>query len=51
MEIVDPAIDFQALSASMGVPAARADDRAAVAAAVAKALERDGPSLIEIAIQ
>jgi len=51
MEIVDPAVDFQALSASMGVPAARADDRAAVAAAVAKALERDGPSLIEIAIQ
>ena len=48
MEIAGPAIDFQALSASMGV---RADDREAIAAAVAKALERDGPSLIEIAIQ
>ena len=51
MKIVDPAINFQALSASMGVPAVRADDREAIAAAVAKALERDGPSLIEIAIQ
>ena len=27
MEVADPAIDFQALAASMGVPAARADDR------------------------
>jgi benzoylformate decarboxylase len=51
MEVSDPAIDFQALSRSMGVPAARADDRAAIGAAVAKGLERDGPSLIEIAIR
>ena len=51
MEIVGPAIDFQALASSMGVPAERADDRAAIGAAVAKALERDGPSLIEIAIR
>ena len=35
----------------MGVPAERADDRAAIGAAVAKGLERDGPSLIEIAIR
>ena len=51
MEVVDPVIDFQALSVSMGVPAERADDRAAIGAAVAKGLERDGPSLIEIAIR
>ena len=51
MEIVGPAIDFQALSASMGVPAARADDREAIGAAVAAALAREGPSLIEIAIR
>ncbi len=51
MEIVGPAIDFQALSASMGVPAARADDREAIGAAVAAALARNGPSLIEIAIK
>jgi benzoylformate decarboxylase len=51
MEIVDPAIDFSALAASMGVRAERADDRDAIGAAVAKALERDGPSLIEIRIR
>ena len=51
MEIVGPAIDFQALSASMGVPAARADDREAIGVAVAAALARNGPSLIEIAIK
>jgi benzoylformate decarboxylase len=50
MAIAEPAIDFQALSASMGVPAVRADDRTAIGAAVAKGLERDGPSLIEIGI-
>ena len=51
MEVVDPAIDFQALAASMGVPAERADDREAIGAAVARALRRDGPSLIEIRIR
>ena len=51
MEIVGPAIDFQALAASMGVPAVRADDRAAIGAAVEGALTRGGPSLIEIAIR
>ena len=51
MEINGPAIDFQALAASMGVPSARADDRDAITAAVAAALRRDGPSLIEIAIR
>ncbi len=51
MEIAGPAIDFQALAASMGVPSARADDRETIAAAVADALRREGPSLIEIAIR
>jgi benzoylformate decarboxylase len=51
MEVADPAIDFQALAASMGVPATRADDRHAINAAVHKALGRNGPSLIEIPIR
>ncbi|HZZ60678.1 MAG TPA: thiamine pyrophosphate-binding protein [Roseiarcus sp.] len=51
MEITGPAIDFEALSASMGVPAARAGDRAAIASAIAEALTRDGPSLIEVPVQ
>ena len=51
MDIVDPAIDYQALAASMGVPSIRANDRAAVAAGVAQALGLDGPSLIEITIR
>ena len=51
MDVADPAIDFQALAASMGVPAERANDRDAVGAAIGRALERDGPSLIEIPIR
>jgi benzoylformate decarboxylase len=51
MDVVDPAIDFQALAASMGVPAERADDRAAIGAAIERALKREGPSLIEIPIR
>jgi benzoylformate decarboxylase len=51
MDVVDPAIDFQALAASMGVPAERADDRHAIGAAIKRALKREGPSLIEIPIR
>ncbi len=51
MKIVQPAIDFQALAASMGVTSARADERESLAAAVADALSREGPTLIEIAIR
>ncbi len=51
MDVVDPAIDFQALSVSMGVPAERAADRGAVGAAIERALMREGPSLIEIPIR
>jgi benzoylformate decarboxylase len=51
MDVVDPAIDFQALAASMGVPAERAHDRHAIGAAMEGALKREGPSLIEIPIR
>ena len=51
MEVIDPAIDFQALAASMGVPAETADEREAIGAAIARALDRDGPSLIEIPVR
>ena len=51
MDVTDPAIDFQALASSMGVPAERADDRHAIGAAIHQALRRDGPSLIEIPIR
>ena len=50
METVNPAIDFAALSASMGVPHAKAANREAVLAAFAEAVKRNGPSLIEIPI-
>ena len=51
MDIEDPAIDFQALAASMGVPAIRADVPDAIRAAIGEALDRDGPTLIEIAVK
>lgn len=51
MAIEQPAIDFMALAASMGVPAVRADETQAIRDAIATALGRDGPSLIEIAIR
>ena len=44
METVDPAIDFAALSASMGTPYAKADTREAILAAFAEAVKRDGPT-------
>ena len=50
MDVVEPRVDFQALARSMGVPSVRADEPAAIAAAIAKATSRNGPSLIEIAI-
>jgi len=51
METTDPAIDFLALAAAMGVPAERADSREAIAAAAARAFSRQGPSLIEIPVK
>lgn len=51
MDVDDPAIDFQALAASMDVPAARADTPDAIRAAIVEALKRNGPTLIEIAVK
>ena len=51
METTDPAIDFLALAAAMGVPAERTDSREAIAAAAARAFARQGPSLIEIPVK
>jgi benzoylformate decarboxylase len=51
MDVIDPPIDFLALAAAMGVPAERADSRAAIAAAAAKAFARPGPTLIEIPVR
>ncbi|MBB5048820.1 benzoylformate decarboxylase [Rhodopseudomonas rhenobacensis] len=51
MDVDDPAIDFMALSTSMGVPSVKADTPDAIRAAIAEALDRDGPSLIEIAVK
>jgi benzoylformate decarboxylase len=51
MDVDDPAIDFMALASSMGVPAVRADAPDAIRAAIAEALRRDGPTLIEIAVK
>ncbi|MGB3271798.1 MAG: thiamine pyrophosphate-dependent enzyme, partial [Xanthobacteraceae bacterium] len=50
MDIVEPRIDYQKLAAAMGVPAERADDPPAIAAALGRALAGAGPRLIEIAI-
>jgi len=50
MEVTDPPIDFLALAASMGVPAERAENCAAIAAAAERAFARRGPSLIEIPV-
>ena len=51
METVDPAIDFAALSASMGTPYTKADTREAILAGFAEAVKRDGPTVIEIPIR
>ena len=51
MEIDAPPIDFAALAGSMGVFHARADERAAILEATARAVARGGPTLIEVAIK
>jgi benzoylformate decarboxylase len=51
MDVIDPPIDFLALAAAMGVPAERADSRAAIAAAAKTAFARSGPGLIEIRVR
>jgi benzoylformate decarboxylase len=50
MDIIEPAVDFQALAKSMGVPSCRVEAPQEIAAATQAALERNGPTLIEIPI-
>ncbi|WP_230970200.1 thiamine pyrophosphate-binding protein [Nitrogeniibacter aestuarii] len=50
MDLNDPPIDFQALAASMGVPAQRIDTVAAIRPAVEAAIASGGPSLIEVLV-
>src|SRR6516164_2633830 len=48
MDILDPAIDFMALAASMGLPAHRIDRAAEIAPALEAAISSGAPNLIEI---
>jgi benzoylformate decarboxylase len=50
MDIVDPAIDFLALAASMGIPARRIGRAAEIAPALEAAISSGVPNLIEIPI-
>ena len=50
MDILDPAIDFLALAASMGLPANRIDRAAEIAPALEAAISSGAPNLIEIPI-
>jgi thiamine pyrophosphate-dependent acetolactate synthase large subunit-like protein len=49
--MIEPAIDFAALSTSMGVPHERVLDREGVLAAAARAVARGGPSVIEVTLK
>ena len=51
MELSDPAIDFAALARSMGVAYERGENRQAILAAAKRAVERGGPTLIEVPIR
>jgi benzoylformate decarboxylase len=50
MDIVDPAIDFLALAASMGVPARRVERAPDIAPAIEAGIASGAPNLIEIPI-
>ena len=50
MDIIDPAIDFLALAASMGLPARRIDRAADIAPALEAAISSRVPNLIEIPV-
>ena len=50
MDMAEPPVDFVALAQSMGVPACRVDKADDIAGAVEAALERQGPTLLEIPI-
>lgn len=51
MDVSQPAIDYQKLAASFGIPAFRIDDRASIGSVVREAQELQGPSLVEILIR
>jgi benzoylformate decarboxylase len=50
MDLVDPAIDFLALAASMGVPAVRVTKAGEIAGAVAAGIASGVVNLIEVVI-
>ncbi|MFT4581612.1 MAG: benzoylformate decarboxylase [Gammaproteobacteria bacterium] len=50
MDIIDPAIDFQALAQSMGVVAQRITEASEIQATVARAIDSGKPNLIEIVV-
>ena len=50
MDIDDPPVDFVAVAQSMGVPAQRVDSAHDIGDAVQTALQRQGPTLLEIPI-
>jgi benzoylformate decarboxylase len=50
MDIVDPAIDFPALAASMGLPARRAERAADIEPAIEADIASATPNLIEIPV-
>jgi benzoylformate decarboxylase len=51
MDFADPVIDFAALARSMGMPAERISDPAAVPAALMRALAAAGPTLIDVVVE
>lgn len=50
MDLVNPEIDYLALSRALGVRARRVDKPGEVEAALAEALAHDGPALVDVAI-
>ena len=50
MDFADPAVDFTALAAALGVTSVRVTDPGAIDAALADAAKRAGPTLVEVMI-
>ncbi len=51
LDILDPAVDFAAMSESMGVPACRVQSPEELSETVAQYLSADGPRLIEVQVR
>jgi benzoylformate decarboxylase len=51
MDFADPAIDFAALARSMGMPAERITEPAAVPAALRRAFSTAGPKLLDVVVE